>query len=92
MQIDRKKVKYEILKHIERNKFDKQKEKLIDRVIGEHMIQSAEEVLAEQQQFLFDKKEKAKRVMKENWDEQLRTRNNEEIVNRIFDWTVKIKL
>jgi len=49
------------------------------------MIQSAEEVLAEQEKFIIDKKSKAKRVMKENWDEQLRTRNNEEIVNRIFD-------
>ena len=49
------------------------------------MIQSADEIQREQEHFLFDKKVKAKRVMKENWDEQLRTRNNEEIVNRIFD-------
>jgi len=49
------------------------------------MIQSAEEILIEQQNFIIDKKAKAKQVMKENWDEQLRTRNNEEIVNRIFD-------
>ena len=49
------------------------------------MIQSAEEMQREHDQFVADKKEKAKHVMKENWDEQLRTRNNEEIVNRIFD-------
>ena len=30
MQIDRKKVKYELLKQIEHNKFKKKKEKLID--------------------------------------------------------------
>ena len=85
MQIDRKKVKYEILKQIEHNKFKKQKEKLIDKVIGQHMIQSAEETLAEHERFLLDKKSKTKDVMRSNWDEQLRTRNNEEIVNRIFD-------
>ena len=85
MQIDRKKVKYEILKQIEHNKFKKQKEKLIDKVIGQHMIHSAEETLAEHERFLLDKKSKTKDVMKSNWDEQLRTRNNEEIVNRIFD-------
>ena len=43
MQVDRKKVKYEILKQIEHNKFKKKKEKLIDQVIGQHMNQSAEE-------------------------------------------------
>ena len=50
------------------------------------MIQSAEEVLQEHERFLHEKKDKARKVMKDNWDEQLRTRNNEEIVNRIFDW------
>lgn len=84
MQIDRKKVKYEMLKQIEHNKFKKKKEKLIDLVIGEHMIQNAESVLIEQEKFIEDKKFKAKKVMRENWDEQLRTRNNEEIVDRIF--------
>ena len=85
MQIDRKKVKYEILKQIEHNKFKKKKEKLIDEVIGQHMNQSAEEQLRQEQAFLYDKKVKTKEVMTKNWDEQLRTRNNEEIVNRIFD-------
>ena len=54
------------------------------------MIHSAEETLAEHERFLLDKKTKTKDVMKSNWDEQLRTRNNEEIVNRIFDWVIKL--
>ena len=49
------------------------------------MIQSAEEVLREQERFLQEKKDKSRKVMRDNWDEQLRTKNNEEIVNRIFD-------
>lgn len=49
------------------------------------MNQNAEETEREAMMFLQEKKDKAKKVMVENWDQQLNTKANEEIVGRIFD-------
>ena len=52
--------------------------------MGIVMAKKAEANLADQTEFFKQKKAKAQEVMKKQWDEQLKLKNNEELVNRIF--------
>ena len=77
-------IKAEIKNQIEEVNVKRQLEKLKDLEIGRDMAARAEENVRQEYEFVNLKKERAKALMTKHWDEQIKLKQNEALVNRIF--------
>ena len=62
----------------------KQIEKMRDLEIGKEMAIEAEENVRQEYLFRKMKKERARELLVKHWDQQVKLKESEEIVNRVF--------
>ena len=84
MLVNKDEVKNELLQQIKEKENKKKQDEDHDKEVGRKMAELAEKQLAGEEEFMSAKRNKAKEVMKKQWDEQLKLKSNEEMVGRIF--------
>ena len=84
MNFSKHSVLKELLDQIEQKEAKKMDEKIKDREHGIKMVQKAEESQQMEEMFLEIKKKKTIEVMKKHWEEQLKIKSNQQIVDKIF--------
>lgn len=77
-------VNSEIKNQIEEAELKRKLEKMKDIEIGREMAERAEENVRQEYEFKQLKKNKERELMVKHWDEQVKLKQNEELVNRIF--------